>query len=106
VLFRVFLFLAVDALASLCPGKELIDKRLIGPRSRSGRFGEENHLASFARSVGTASTELYRRPSFERFVTTFIYIKLVIKCLYISFGLFFYCLRFCLSTDPLPANEF
>jgi hypothetical protein len=44
VLFRVFFFSAVDVLAALCPGKELIDKRFVGPRSLSGRFGEEKNL--------------------------------------------------------------
>ena len=61
MLFRVFFFSAVDPLAALCLGKELIEKRLVGPRSRSVRFGEEKNLVSFVRSVGTASTELYRR---------------------------------------------
>ena len=43
-LFRIFFFSAVDVSATLCPGKELIDKRLVGPRSRYGRFGEEKNL--------------------------------------------------------------
>jgi len=44
VLFRVFFFSAVDVLAALYPGKELIDKGLVGPGSRCGRFGEEKNL--------------------------------------------------------------
>jgi len=59
VLPRVFFFLAVDALAALCRGKELTDKRPVGPRSRSARFGEEKNILSFVRSVDAASTELY-----------------------------------------------
>ena len=74
MLLRVFFFSAVDALYVLCPGKELIDKRPVGPRGRSARFGEEKNIVSFVRSVDAASTELYRRPGFERFVTTVIYI--------------------------------
>jgi hypothetical protein len=44
VLFRLLFFSAVDVLAALYPGKELIDKRPVGPGSRRGRFGEEKIL--------------------------------------------------------------
>lgn len=98
MLLRVFFFSAVDVLAALCLGKELIDKNLVGPRdSVWAVWRREKSVVSYVRSVDTASTELYRRPCFECFVTTVIFIKSAIKCLYIPFGLSFFLLPSLLS---------